>query len=89
MTALPLFKHRAAASLVTLGLVLLTGVGGMTSFGQAAFCGFAAYTSALLTTRYGYSPWLALPIAASSSAGRVSTRSIFAERSSLSFGVNR
>jgi branched-chain amino acid transport system permease protein len=51
------------ASLVTLGLVLLTGVGGMTSFGQAAFVGFGAYTSALLTLDFGWSPWLTLPAA--------------------------
>jgi len=51
------------AALVTLGLVLLTGVGGMTSFGQAAFCGFGAYTTAVLTTVYGWSPWATLPMA--------------------------
>jgi len=39
----------------------LTGVGGMTSFGQAAFVGFGAYTTAVLTTRFGISPWLTLP----------------------------
>ena len=50
------------ASLVTIGLVLLTGVGGLTSFGQAAFCGFGAYTTAVLTTQYGVSPWLTLPL---------------------------
>ena len=48
-------------SLVAIGLVLLTGVGGMTSFGQAAFVGFGAYTSAVLTSRYGWSPWATLP----------------------------
>jgi len=47
-------------ALAVLGLVLLTGVGGLTSFGQAAFVGVGAYTSALLTTRYGISPWLTL-----------------------------
>ena len=31
-------------ALVCLGLVLLTGVGGLTSFGQAAFVGVGAYT---------------------------------------------
>ncbi len=51
------------ASLVVIGLVLLTGVGGMTSFGQAAFCGFGAYTTALMTTALGVSPWLTLPVA--------------------------
>jgi branched-chain amino acid transport system permease protein len=50
-------------SIVALGLVLLTGVAGQTSFGQAAFVGVGAYTTAYLTTRYGTSPWLALPIA--------------------------
>src|SRR5512135_980631 len=49
-------------SIVTLGLVLLTGVAGQTSFGQAAFVGLGAYTTAYLTTRYGTSPWLTLPI---------------------------
>src|SRR3954453_19275690 len=47
-------------SLVTLGLVLLTGVAGQTSFGQAAFVGLGAYTTAYLTTRYALSPWLTL-----------------------------
>lgn len=48
-------------SLVTIGLVLLTGVGGMTSFAQAAFVGFGAYTTAVLTVDYQVSPWLTLP----------------------------
>src|SRR3954467_6933193 len=49
-------------SIVTLGLVLLTGVAGQTSFGQAAFVGLGGYTTAYLTTRYGTSPWLALTV---------------------------
>ncbi|MET0519238.1 MAG: branched-chain amino acid ABC transporter ATP-binding protein/permease [Burkholderiaceae bacterium] len=49
-------------ALVSLGLVLLTGVGGLTSFGQAAFVGIGAYTTALLSTRYGLSPWLGLAL---------------------------
>ncbi|HZW75957.1 MAG TPA: ATP-binding cassette domain-containing protein, partial [Caldimonas sp.] len=51
------------AALVALGLVLLTGVGGATSFGQAAFVGIAAYASAWLTTVHGASPWLGLAFA--------------------------
>ncbi len=47
-------------SMVALGLVLLTGVGGLTSFGQAAFVGIGAYTTAFLSTRMGISPWLTL-----------------------------
>jgi branched-chain amino acid transport system permease protein len=35
-------------ALATLGVVLLTGVAGMTSFGQAAFVGLGAYTTAAL-----------------------------------------
>src|ERR1700736_124738 len=49
-------------AIVAIGLVVLTGVGGMTSFGQAMFVGFGAYTTAILTTRYGVSPWATLPI---------------------------
>jgi branched-chain amino acid transport system permease protein len=49
------------AAIVAVGLVVLTGVGGITSFGQAAFVGFGAYTTALLTTTLGLSPWLSLP----------------------------
>jgi branched-chain amino acid transport system permease protein len=49
-------------SIVAIGLVLLTGVAGMTSFGQAAFVGIGAYTTAYLTTAYGIDPWLTLLI---------------------------
>ena len=45
-------------TLVAIGLVLLTGVAGLTSFGQAAFVGIGAYTAAYLTLTYGVSPWL-------------------------------
>lgn len=37
-------------SMVALGLVMLTGVGGMTSFGQAAFVGVGAYATAWVCT---------------------------------------
>ncbi|HEY2976833.1 MAG TPA: branched-chain amino acid ABC transporter ATP-binding protein/permease [Burkholderiaceae bacterium] len=47
-------------ALVALGLVMLTGIGGATSFGQAAFVGIAAYATAWLTTAQGLSPWLGL-----------------------------
>ena len=51
-------NYIALYSLVILGLVLLTGIGGLTSFGQAAFVGIGAYTSAYLTVNMGWSPWL-------------------------------
>jgi branched-chain amino acid transport system permease protein len=47
-------------SIVALGLVLLTGVAGLTSFGQAAFVGLGAYSTAWLTINLGLSPWLGL-----------------------------
>src|ERR1700694_2858829 len=50
-------------SIVALGLVLLTGVAGQTSFGQAAFVGLGAYTTAYLSVSQGLSPWLNLVIA--------------------------
>ena len=37
-------------ALVTAGLIMLTGVGGMTSFGQAAFVGVGAYATAWVCT---------------------------------------
>ena len=43
-------------SLTCLGLVLLTGVGGLTSFGQAAFVGIGAYTTAWFTLNMDISP---------------------------------
>jgi branched-chain amino acid transport system permease protein len=51
-------NYIALYSLVILGLVLLTGIGGLTSFGQAAFVGIGAYTSAYLTVNMGMSPWV-------------------------------
>ena len=45
-------------TLVAIGLVLLTGVAGLTSFGQAAFVGLGAYTAAYLALTHGVSPWL-------------------------------
>jgi branched-chain amino acid transport system permease protein len=47
-------------SIVALGLVLLTGVAGLTSFGQAAFVGLGAYATAYLSTQFGLSPWVGL-----------------------------
>ena len=56
-----LLTNIAIAALTVVGLVLLTGVAGLTSFGQAAFMGVGAYTTALLTTAHGWNPWLTLP----------------------------
>ncbi|MBK9605656.1 MAG: branched-chain amino acid ABC transporter ATP-binding protein/permease [Betaproteobacteria bacterium] len=57
-----LLNYIGLYSLVALGLMLLTGVAGQTSFGQAAFVGVGAYATAILTTMFGWSPWLTLLI---------------------------
>ncbi|HYZ63103.1 MAG TPA: branched-chain amino acid ABC transporter ATP-binding protein/permease [Acetobacteraceae bacterium] len=57
-----LANYIGIAAIIAIGLVVLTGYGGMTSFAQATFMGFGAYATAILTARYGVSPWLALPI---------------------------
>src|SRR5262249_22912703 len=49
-------------ALAVLGLVLLSGIGGMLSFGQAAFVGIAAYATAWLPAKAGYSPWIGLVV---------------------------
>ncbi|WP_262269953.1 branched-chain amino acid ABC transporter ATP-binding protein/permease [Microvirga yunnanensis] len=58
-----LLNYIGIYALVALGIVLLTGVGGLTSFGQAAFVGIGAYATAWLTTVHGASPWLGLGFA--------------------------
>lgn len=55
-----LLNYVGLYSLVVLGLVLLTGIGGLLSFGQAAFVGVGAYTTAFLCSAYGLSPWIGL-----------------------------
>jgi branched-chain amino acid transport system ATP-binding protein len=60
-----LLNYIGLYSLVALGLVLLTGVAGQTSFGQAAFVGIGAYVTAYLSTRYEgltWVPWLNLAV---------------------------
>ena len=54
-----LLNYIGLYAMVALGLVLLTGVGGLTSFGQAAFVGLGAYTTAALTTVTDLPGWLA------------------------------
>ncbi|MET3497905.1 branched-chain amino acid ABC transporter ATP-binding protein/permease [Variovorax boronicumulans] len=45
-------------ALVAVGLVMLTGVGGMTSFGQAAFVGMGAYATAWICTSPTAAAWM-------------------------------
>ncbi len=55
-----LLNYIGMATLVALGLVVMTGVAGVVSFGQQAFVGIAAYATAALTVLAGGSPWLGL-----------------------------
>lgn len=55
-----LLNYIGLYALVTLGVVLLTGVAGIISFGQAAFVGIGAYSTAYLSSVYGTSPWIGL-----------------------------
>ncbi|WP_028776401.1 branched-chain amino acid ABC transporter permease [Shimazuella kribbensis] len=46
-----------------LGLNLITGYAGQVSLGHAAFYGIGAYTSAILTVKFGVNTWLAIFLA--------------------------
>ncbi len=46
-------------AIVAIGLSLVMGFAGQVNLAQAAFFGTGAYASALLTTTYGWNPWLA------------------------------
>ena len=58
-----LLNYIGIYALAALGLVLLTGVAGLTSFGQAAFVGIGAYATAWYTAVEGGSPWIGLLLA--------------------------
>ncbi|WP_137391477.1 ABC transporter permease subunit [Rhodoligotrophos defluvii] len=55
-------------AIVCVGLVLMTGIAGMVSLGQAAFVGVGAYATGYVTTAYGLSPWLGLVVALAAAA---------------------
>ena len=51
------------ASIAVVGLCFAFGYAGLIHLAQAAFVGVGAYTTALLTTRWGLGFWTALPVA--------------------------
>ena len=57
-----LMNYIGLGTLIALGLVLLTGVAGVMSFGQQVFAGVAAYTTAVLCSQWQISPWLGLVV---------------------------
>lgn len=50
-------------AILALGQNIITGYAGQISLGHAAFFGIGAYASAILSTKYGVTFWLALPSA--------------------------
>lgn len=50
----------AIHSIIATGLCLLLGFAGQISLGHAAFYGIGAYTSGIITTKLGLSPWLGM-----------------------------
>jgi len=58
-----LMNYIGIYAMATLGLVLMTGIAGLTSFGQAAFIGIGAYATAWYTVAHAGSPWIGLLLA--------------------------
>jgi branched-chain amino acid transport system permease protein len=65
---LSVLAFMATRFMMALGLSLLVGQAGQISLGQAGFVGIGAYGAAILTTRLGLNPWLAMLLAAMLSA---------------------
>ncbi len=61
---LSVLAFAATRFMMALGISLLLGQAGQISLGQAAFVGIGAYGSAILTTRLGFNPWVAMAVAA-------------------------
>ena len=57
------------STILTVGLCLLMGYAGQISLGHAAFFGIGAYTSGILTVKYGVSPWVAMGLGVLVTAG--------------------
>jgi branched-chain amino acid transport system permease protein len=81
--------------LITIGLSLLMGFAGQISLGHAAFYGIGAYVSAILTTRYGFDPWVCMVmgvVCTSLIAGLVGTPALklkghYLAMATLAFGI--
>ena len=58
------FATVLALGVAVLGLNLVTGYGGAISLGHGAFMALGAYTTAILTVRYGWNPLATIPVAA-------------------------
>lgn len=50
-------------AIAVIGLGILLGFTGQISLAQAAFFGMGAYATAILSTTFGWSPWITIPLA--------------------------
>jgi branched-chain amino acid transport system permease protein len=60
---LRLMNLSVISAVAVIGLNFAFGYAGLISLGHAAFIGMGAYGVAILTTRFGWSPWMAMPVA--------------------------
>lgn len=68
-SAQPIVVRTVIFAIMAVGWNLMSGYGGMFSFGHAAFFGVGAYTDAYLLTTFGISPWIAMVVGAVIAAG--------------------
>ena len=81
--------------LITIGLSLLMGYAGQISLGHAAFFGIGAYTSGILTTKFGLNPWfcmaagalLASVVAVAVGAPSLKLKGHYLAMATLAFGI--
>lgn len=84
------------AAVACLGLVLMTGIAGMVSFGQAAFVGLGAYVSGYLSSQLGWPAWIGLAcavVAAAFAAGLIGAITVrmsghYLALATLCFGIS-
>jgi ABC-type branched-subunit amino acid transport system ATPase component/ABC-type branched-subunit amino acid transport system permease subunit len=84
------------AAIACLGLVLMTGIAGMVSFGHAAFVGLGAYVSGYLSSQLGWPAWIGLAcavVAAGSAAGLIGAITVrmsghYLALATLCFGIS-
>ncbi|CAL8980018.1 Ribose import permease protein RbsC [Rhodoplanes serenus] len=60
--SLRLLNLSVISAVAVIGFNVAFGLAGLISLGHAAFVGMGAYTLAILTTKLGWSPWLAAPV---------------------------
>jgi branched-chain amino acid transport system permease protein len=58
------FATVLAFAIAIVGINMVTGYGGAITLGHASFVALGSYTTAILVTRYGWSPYATIPVAA-------------------------